>query len=295
MAKLIDGKTFASHMRTDIAQEVLDLKEKGIEPGLALIIVGKDMLAHMFVRNKHRACVGVGIHSVLHKLSGETTEQELFSLIDRLNNDSSIHGIHIQQPLPEYLSMERLNERISPNKDAAGANPVNVGKICLGVDNATKPFLASSILALLDAYKIELDKKNCIVIGNENIIIKPMMLMLMLRGATTVNCPVDSPDLQYYTKKADVIIAAAGVKSYLTADMIKENVAIIDVGGGHLADGTRFGDVDFDSVFKKASYINPVPGNIGPISATLLLRNTLDSIYLSMKQNQIIIDNTMEE
>ena len=277
MAELIDGKLVSSKIREKIASEVADFKsEFGITPGLAVIIVGENPASLVYVRNKHKACVEAGMNSIEVKLPEQTDEDELLSKIDELNRDSSVHGILVQLPLPKHINETRVLNRISPDKDVDAFHPVNVGKIMIGNYNLL-PCTPAGVMDLLDYYSVELSGKRAVVIGRSNIVGKPMALLLLERNASVSVCHSRTNDISEYTKCADIVVVAVGRAHFLKGDMVKQGAVVVDVGINRLDDGKLAGDVDFESVSKVASLITPVPGGVGPMTITTLLKNTLSA------------------
>ena len=283
MAELIDGKKVSAKIRLDIAKEVADFKrEFSVTPGLAVIIVGENPASLVYVRNKHKACIEAGMNSIEVKLPEETSEEELLSKIAELNSDDSVHGILVQLPLPRHIDETRVLNSISPEKDVDAFHPVNVGKIMIGNYNLL-PCTPAGVMDLLDYYNVELSGKRAVVIGRSNIVGKPMTLLLLERNATVSVCHSRTKDISAYTKDADVIVVAVGKANFLKADMVKEGAVVVDVGINRLDNGKLCGDVDFEEVSKVASFITPVPGGVGPMTITTLLKNTLSAAKESVK------------
>lgn len=277
MAEIIDGKLVSSVMRESLKSEVATFKvEGGNNVGLAVILVGNDPASAVYVRNKHRACEQVGIDSYQIELPESTSEEELLATIDRLNSDDKINGILVQLPLPKHISEKKVIERIDPKKDVDAFHPENVGRIMIG-NYTFLPCTPAGIIALLDYYKINIEGKNCVVIGRSNIVGKPMSLLLTERNGTVTLCHSRTQGLKEICKNADLIVVAIGKAEFLTADMVKEGAVVIDVGINRLADGRLVGDVHFDQVKEVASMITPVPGGVGPMTITMLLYNTLSA------------------
>ena len=275
MEKIIDGKLVSRSVRDQIAAEVTKYKEeRGVTPGLAVILVGENPASQVYVRNKHKACLEVGINSIQIELPESTSEDELLKKIDELNSDKAVNGILVQLPLPKHISEQRVIERISPLKDVDAFHPENVGRIMIG-NYTFLPCTPAGIVELLDFYKVDLTGKRCTVIGRSNIVGKPMAMLLLERNATVTVCHSRTKELSEITRGADVIVVAIGKAEFLTADMVKEGAVVIDVGINRLPDGKLVGDVKFDEVSAKASMITPVPGGVGPMTITMLLKNTL--------------------
>ncbi len=276
MAQIIDGKLVSAEQRKKIAQEVKELKDSGYEPGLAVIIVGEDPASKVYVRNKHKACDEVGIYSEVHELPESTTQEELIALVRRLNNDDKINGILVQLPLPKHLSEDEVIAEISPEKDVDAFHTVNVGRIMLG-DYDFLPCTPAGVMVLLEHYGIEVSGKECVVVGRSNIVGKPQAMLLLHANGTVTVCHSRTKDLKEVTKRADILVVAIGKADFITGDMVKEGAVVIDVGMNRREDGKLTGDVDFATVEPKASYITPVPGGVGPMTITMLMKNTLTS------------------
>jgi methylenetetrahydrofolate dehydrogenase (NADP+)/methenyltetrahydrofolate cyclohydrolase len=277
MAKIIDGKKISADIRAEIKQETeAFVKEYGYAPGLAVIIVGEDPASQVYVRNKRRACEEVGFYSEAYELPAETTQEELNSLVDKLNNDDKIHGILCQLPLPKHLNEKEIIERISPDKDVDAFHPINVGKIMIG-DYAFLPCTPAGVMALLERSGVEIAGKECVVVGRSNIVGKPQAMLLLHANGTVTVCHSRTKNLKEVCLRADILVAAIGKADFFTGDMVKEGAVVIDVGMNRRADGKLTGDVDFASVEPKASYITPVPGGVGPMTITMLMKNTLTS------------------
>ena len=275
MAKIIDGKVISAQIREEIAQKVQVYSEKtGTRPGLAVIIVGDNPASQVYVRNKKKACEQVGFNSWVYEMPESTTQDELNALIDKLNCDSTVHGILVQLPLPKHLDEEEIILRIKPEKDVDAFHPYNVGRITIG-DPKFLPCTPAGIMELLKRSNIEIAGKECVVIGRSNIVGKPMALLLLAENGTVTVCHSKTRDLKDVCKRADILVVAIGKADFVTADMVKEGAVVIDVGMNRNAEGKLTGDVDFASVSEVASYITPVPGGVGPMTITMLLQNTL--------------------
>lgn len=272
MAEILDGRMVAKKIRQGLKSEVEDLKANGINPKLAVIMVGEDPSSKIYVKNKSIACNEVGIEYEEFLLSETTTMEELLDLIDKLNKDATIHGILLQSPIPKGLDINEAFRAIDPKKDVDGFNPFNVGKLCLGQDTfvSCTPF---GIIKLLGEYNIEIEGKNAVVVGRSNIVGKPMMQCLLNKNATVTVCHSKTKDLKEVTKEADILVVAIGRANFITKDMVKENAVIIDVGINRGENGKLCGDVDFEEVSKVASYITPVPGGVGPMTIAMLMNN----------------------
>lgn len=284
MYKLIDGKEVSTHVKTKVKEEVELLKEKGIEPALAVIIVGNDPASRVYVNNKKKACEFTGMRSVEYALPEETTEEELLAVIDKLNADSSINGILCQLPVPKHISEKAVIERISPKKDVDVFSAENVGRMWQG-DYDMASCTPMGVIELLDYYGIDVCGKNCVIIGRSNIVGKPMASLLLERSATVTICHSRTKNLSEITSKADVIVAAVGRAKFVTADMVKDGAIVVDVGINRNEDGKLCGDVDFENVKDKCEFITPVPGGCGPMTIAVLMKNTL---LACKKQNGII-------
>ncbi|EHL73641.1 bifunctional methylenetetrahydrofolate dehydrogenase/methenyltetrahydrofolate cyclohydrolase FolD [Bacillus smithii] len=280
--KLIDGKAAAKEIREEIKKEVDEVKAQGVVPGLAVILVGDDPASHTYVRNKEKGCKEVGIHSEIYKYPAAISEAELLDKIRELNEDKRIHGILVQLPLPGHISESKVIDTISPEKDVDGFHPVNVGKMVIGKEGFL-PCTPYGIMKLLEREQIDLQGKRAVVIGRSNIVGKPAGLLLLQRNATVTYCHSKTEDLSYHTKQADIIIAAVGKAKFLKAEDVKEGAVIVDVGMNRDENGKLCGDVDFESVREKASFITPVPGGVGPMTITMLLYNTVQSAKRMVK------------
>ena len=273
-AKIIDGKQVAARCREELKQQVAALRARGIIPGLAVILIGEDPASQVYVRNKHRACEELGIHSEQYTLSADTDRQTLLDLITELNGREEIDGILVQLPLPGHLDEKEILSAIDPAKDVDSFHPQNVGRLVIG-DYFFAPCTPSGILTLIDSAGVDLTGKECVVIGRSNIVGKPMALMLLHRNATVTVCHSKTCDLPSVTRRADVLISAVGKAGFVTADMVKPGAVVIDVGMNRNQAGKLCGDVDFESVSRVAGYLTPVPGGVGPMTITMLLRSTV--------------------
>ena len=274
MAVIIDGKKLAKEIREDLKIKCEELKEKGINPKLAVIMVGDDKASQVYVKNKSKACDEIGIEFDEHLLDGNAKQEELIELIQKLNKDNKIHGILLQSPIPGHLDINEAFRTIAPEKDVDGFNPVNVGKLCFNQDTfvSCTPY---GIMKMFEAYNIDLTGKNVTIIGRSNIVGKPLIQCCLNKNATVTVCHSKTKDLKEHTKNADVVIAAIGKSKFVTADMIKQDAVVIDVGINRGEDGNLTGDVDFENVSQKASYITPVPGGVGPMTIALLMNNVI--------------------
>lgn len=283
MYTLIDGKSVSAKVKEEAKAEVSALNEQGIEVALAVIIVGNDPASKVYVGNKKKACEICGIRSVEYALSEETTQEELLSLIDELNNDKAINGILCQLPLPKHLDEVAVIERISSKKDVDCFSNENVGKLWTG-DYTFKPCTPAGVMELLKAYDIDVEGKNCVVIGRSNIVGKPMAALLLEKNATVTVCHSRTRNLKEVCASADLIVAAVGRAGFVTADMVKDGAVVIDVGINRNENGKLCGDVDFENVKEKASFITPVPGGCGPMTIAVLMQNTVSA---AKKQNNV--------
>ena len=272
MATLIDGKALATKVRKSIRHRI---EEEGIKAKLAVILVGNDDASVVYVRNKSKACEKVGIEFEEFKLPEETTQEELISLIDKLNNDEETTGILLQYPIPKHLDVQEAFNRISPIKDVDGFNPINVGLRTIGDKEGFVPCTPLGIMEMFKEYDIELQGKKAVVIGRSNIVGKPMGQLLQDSNCTVTICHSKTQHIEEETRTADILVAALGRAKFVKADMIKEGAVVIDVGMDRDEDGSLCGDVDFENVSKKASFITPVPGGVGPMTVAMLLHNTI--------------------
>lgn len=284
MAILIDGKETAKAVREKIHSEVeAFVAERGSTPGLAVVIVGEDPASQVYVRNKHKACAEVGMYSEVHALPADTDEETLLALVARLNADEKINGILVQLPLPKHLDEKKVILAIDPKKDVDAFHPVNVGRIMIG-DFTFAPCTPAGVMELLHHYGVEVGGRHCVIIGRSNIVGKPQAMLMLKENATVTVCHSRTVGLADIARSADILIAAVGRPKFVTADMIKDGAIVIDVGINRTAEGKLCGDVDFDAVMKKASYITPVPGGVGPMTITMLLKNTLAAAREQLKK-----------
>ncbi len=275
MATLIDGKRISAEIREEIkAETAAFLAQKGYAPGLAVVIVGEDPASQVYVRNKARACEEVGFYSEVHRLPAETTQAELNALVDRLNGDEKIHGILVQLPLPRHLDETEVLLRINPAKDVDAFHPYNVGEIMIG-DYKFLPCTPAGVMALLERSGIDPAGKSCVVIGRSNIVGKPMAMLLLHANGTVTICHSKTRNLAAVCREADILVVAIGRADFVGADMVKPGAVVIDVGMNRRPDGKLTGDVNFAEVEPIASAITPVPGGVGPMTITMLLKNTL--------------------
>lgn len=274
---LLDGKALSAKIKEELKEKNQFLKSKGIESCLAVILVGDNPASQTYVKSKAKACEECGIKSLVYHLNENTTQNELLALINTLNHDDSVHGILVQLPLPDHICKDLILESIISSKDVDGFHPINVGYLNLGLESGFLPCTPLGVMKLLKAYKIDLEGKDAVIIGASNIVGRPMATMLLNTGATVSVCHIKTKDLSLYTRQADLIIVAAGYVNLLRSDMVKEGVIVVDVGINRLESGKIVGDVDFEEVSKKSSYITPVPGGVGPMTIAMLLENTVKS------------------
>lgn len=280
MAIIIDGKATAQKIRREIEAEVKTMAAKGIQPGLAVVLVGENPASKVYVSMKEKACREVGIFSDEYTLPAETEEQELLSLINRLNGDEKIHGILVQLPLPSHINEAKVLEAISPAKDVDGFHPYNVGRLVLGKPTF-QPCTPYGIMVLLQEYGIDLTGKEVVIVGRSNIVGKPVAFMCLKQHATVTICHTRTVDLPAKIGIADILIVAAGRPEVVRGEWIKEGAVVIDVGVNRVAEKKLVGDVEFETAERRASYITPVPGGVGPMTITMLLQNTLQSAKMS--------------
>lgn len=283
MAQIIDGKAISVAVKEQVKNETQVLKEKGISVGLAVVIVGNDPASRVYVNNKKKACETVGFESFEYALPEETTQEELIELVNKLNNDEKVNGILVQLPLPKHINETAVINTIVPEKDVDAFHPENVGHIMIG-DYKFLPCTPAGVIEMLDQSGIEIDGKNCVVIGRSNIVGKPMSMLLLKRNGTVTICHSRTKNLAEICRNADILVAAVGKANFVTADMIKNGAVVIDVGMNRLESGKLCGDVDYNACFEKASYITPVPGGVGPMTISMLMKNTLTS---AKKKNNI--------
>lgn len=284
-AQIIDGLALSKKLRLAIADQVTSLKQRGIQPGLAVVLVGDNPASQVYVRNKIKACEDAGIHSVLEKYEADFSEADLLARIEALNHDPAIHGILVQLPLPAHINEQKVLEAISAQKDVDGFHVSSAGALMTGLPGFW-PCTPHGCLKMLDDIGYDLRGKHAVVVGRSNIVGKPMALMLLSRSATVTICHSATQNLAAFTRQADVIVAAVGKQNLITADMVKPGAIVIDVGMNRNAEGKLCGDVDFDGVREVAGWITPVPGGVGPMTITMLLDNTLQSAERSAAARQ---------
>ncbi len=276
MAELMNGKEVSAAKRAELKERVTALNDKGIQVGLAVIIVGNNSASRVYVNNKKKGCAEIGVNSYEYALPEETTQAELLALIDELNNDSKVNGILCQLPLPSHIDEQAVINNINPEKDVDAFHPFNVGHIMIG-DYTYLPCTPAGIMEILKFYNISVAGKKCVVIGRSNIVGKPMAMLLLKENGTVQICHSRTKNLAEETSKADILVAAVGKADFVTADMVKDGAVVVDVGMNRNAEGKLCGDVCFDDVERKASFITPVPGGVGPMTITMLLENTVRS------------------
>lgn len=276
MTEIINGKELAKKIKKELKEEVIKLKENGINPKLAVIMVGNDPGSQVYVRNKSKACEKVGIDFKEYLFEENISEDFLLETIHKLNNDSSVHGILLQSPVPKHININKAFQTILPEKDVDGFNPVNVGKLTIGEDTfiSCTPY---GIIKMLEEYNIETEGKNAVILGRSNIVGKPMIQCMLNKNSTVTVCHSKTKNIEEITKKADIIISAIGRPKFVKENMVKDGAVVIDVGINRLEDGTICGDVDYEAVSRKASYITPVPGGVGPMTIAMLLVNVVKS------------------
>ena len=274
MAVIINGKELAKKIKEQLKIECEELKKEGILPKLAVIMVGEDSASKIYVKNKSKSCDEIGIEFEEYILKEYITQQQLIDLIETLNNKKDIHGILLQSPIPKHLDINKAFEAISYQKDVDGFNPINIGKLSIGQDTfvSCTPY---GVMKMFEEYNIDLTGKEVVILGRSNIVGKPLIQCCLAKNATVTTCHSKTKDLKEHTKRADILIVAIGKSKYITSDMIKEKAVIIDVGINRGEDGKLTGDVDFENVEKKASYITPVPGGVGPMTVAMLMNNVI--------------------
>lgn len=279
MAKIFDGKAVREYNLDKIAEQVSVLKEKGVLPTLAVIIVGSDPASRIYVNNKKAACERTGMRSLEYALPEETTTEELLELIDKLNADKEVNGILCQLPVPKHIDKNAVLERILPEKDVDCFHPENVGRLSIG-NGELVPCTPMGMVKLLEYENIDPTGKHCVIIGRSDIVGKPMAMLMLARNATVSICHSKTVNLAEITRQADILVAAVGVPKFVKADMVKEGAIVLDVGMDRDENGKLCGDVDFEEVKEKASFITPVPGGVGPMTIAMLMRNTLTAADL---------------
>lgn len=273
-AKILDGKKLASEIKADVRERTERLKERGVTPGLAVVLVGEDPASKVYVGQKEKGCRDAGFASFLHRLPETTTQGELLALIERLNSDRTVHGILVQLPLPRHIDSDAVLSAIRPGKDVDGFHPVNIGRLVSGLPSC-EPCTPKGIMRLLKSAEIPLSGKEAVIIGRSNIVGKPVAMMLLAESATVTICHSRTEELAAHARRADILIAAVGKPRFVTGDMVKEGAVVVDVGINRLEEGL-VGDVDYEAAADRASWITPVPGGVGPMTIAMLLENTLE-------------------
>lgn len=279
--EIIDGKKLAAKVREDLKLEVDNLKKEGNLPKLAVIMVGDDSASKVYVRNKSKACEEIGIEYEEYLLNSDITMEKLLDLIENLNNKKDVDGILLQSPIPNHLDINKAFRAIAPEKDVDGFNPINVGKLTIG-EEAFIPCTPHGVMRMLEEYNIETEGKNVVILGRSNIVGKPLIQCCLQKNATVTVCHSRTNNIEEITKRADILISAIGKAKFVTENMVKDGAAVIDVGINRNEDGKLVGDVDFDNVSKKASFITPVPGGVGPMTIAMLMQNVVQAA----KQNK---------
>ncbi len=277
VARVIDGKALAQGIRERIAKDVAELHARtAIRPGLAAILVGDDPASKLYVKNKEKACDAAGIYVDEHKLPASTTQAELLALIEKVNADPKVHGILVQLPLPKQIDSKVILDAVSPQKDADGFHPYNMGRLVEGVPMFT-PCTPKGVIKMIESTGVAIEGKRAVIVGRSNIVGKPAALLLMHRHATVTVCHSKTRDLPAVCREAEILVVAIGKAKFVTANMVRDGAVVVDVGVNRLENGTFVGDVDFGPVSEKASWISPVPGGVGPMTIAMLLENTLES------------------
>ncbi len=277
---ILDGRTLAKNIREDVKKDIEELKkDKGVVPGLAVILVGDDPASHTYVSMKSKACKEVGVYSIIHEMPSSIPEDEILSVIHKINENEYIDGVLVQLPLPGHIDTKKVIESINVNKDVDGFHPFNVGQLVTHQDGFV-PCTPLGVMTLLDEYKIDVKGMNAVVVGASNIVGKPMASLLLNAGATVDICHIHTKDLKEHTLKADIILVGVGKPDLITADMVKEGVIIVDIGTTRVGDKI-VGDVSFDGVSQKSTFITPVPGGVGPMTIATLLQNTVKACKLN--------------
>ncbi|MDF2615285.1 MAG: Methylenetetrahydrofolate dehydrogenase [Clostridia bacterium] len=270
--QIIDGKSIASEIKEELRTRVENLKSQGITPGLAVILVGENPASKVYVSNKKKACEYIGMKSFSYELPAETSEKEVLDLVETLNEDTHVHGILVQLPLPKHMDEQKVILKIAPNKDVDGFHPQNVGALSIGL-NGLVSCTPAGVIELLKRSNIEMQGKHCVVVGRSNIVGKPVSLLLLREHATVTICHSRTRDLESVLKQADIVVAAVGIPKFVKGSMLKSNVVVIDVGINRDENGKLCGDVDFESCTNIASHITPVPGGVGPMTIAMLMNN----------------------
>ncbi len=279
--EILDGKKVSAKVRKNLKLEVDNLKKEGVKPKLAVIMVGDDIASKVYVRNKNKACEEIGIEYEEFLLNTDTTMEELLNVIDNLNKNQNIDGILLQSPIPKHLDINKAFRAILPEKDVDGFHPINAGKLSIG-EKCFVPCTPHGVVKIMDEYNIETEGKNVVIVGRSNIVGKPLIQCMLQKNATVTVCHSKTKNLEEFTKKADILIVAIGKPKFITENMVREGVVVIDIGINRNEEGKIVGDVDFDNVSKKASYITPVPGGVGPMTVAMLMENVVEAA----KQNK---------
>ena len=274
MANIIDGKAISTDIKNEVKAKTEKLKDKGVVPCLAVVLVGEDPASQVYVRNKKKACEYCGIKSLNYELSADTTEDELLSLIDELNENKECNGILVQLPLPKHIDENKVLLRIKPEKDVDGFHPYNVGLLSIGKAEL-KACTPAGCIELIKRSGVDITGKNCVVVGRSNIVGKPVSMLLLSENGTVTTCHSKTRDIGSVCREADILVAAVGIPKFIKGDMVKDGVVVIDVGINRMENGKLCGDVDFEEVEKKASYITPVPGGVGPMTIAMLMNNCI--------------------
>lgn len=273
-APIINGKQISEEIRRDLREEVERLAKQGFTPGLAVVLVGEDPASQVYVRNKEKACHELGYYSEVHRLSAETSQEELLALVDKLNRQANIHGILVQLPLPKHIDEKAVIDAISAVKDVDGFHPVNVGNLMIG-DDSLLPCTPAGVIELIKRTGVDIAGKHAVVIGRSNIVGKPVSLLLQRENATVTMCHSRTANMKELTRLADILVVAIGRANFVDASYVKPGAVVIDVGMNRLENGKLAGDVDFESVKEVSGPITPVPGGVGPMTITMLMQNTL--------------------
>ena len=284
--KIIDGKRISNLVKDELITKVERLKEKGVSPGLAVVLVGDNPASKVYVGSKKKACEYIGIKSFSYEMPNEISEKEILDLIDTLNKDVAVNGILVQLPLPKHIDEQKVLLAIDPKKDVDGFHPMSVGALVVGAEGFVS-CTPAGIIELLKRSDVEIEGKHCVVVGRSNIVGKPISMLLLKEHGTVTICHSRTKDLGDIVKQADIIVAAVGVPKLITKDMIKEDAVIIDVGMNRLETGKLCGDVDFDGCIEKASLITPVPGGVGPMTIAMLMKNCVESASKTLEENII--------
>jgi methylenetetrahydrofolate dehydrogenase (NADP+)/methenyltetrahydrofolate cyclohydrolase len=283
--EIINGKLLAAQIKDQLAQEIQHLTAQGLQPGLAVVLVGENPASQVYVRNKARECEKIGMHSEVIRLPEQTTQQELLETIDRLNRDVRIHGILVQLPLPAHIDEVPVINAIAANKDVDGFHPVNVGNLVIG-DDCFVPCTPAGVIEMIKRTGIDISGKHAVVVGRSKIVGKPVSLLLLSENATVTICHSKTPNIEQITSQADILVVAAGRPNMIKRNHVKPGAVVIDVGINRLDSGSLVGDVDFEDVKEVAGYITPVPGGVGPMTIAMLLKNTLQSAKKALAVSQ---------